>query len=204
MSKTSFPLRIQNDERERAKRLAEALGVSENRLYAELIHDGMLIREQMLYMGQLRALAAGTPLQDALAVLVARLNSLARDYSGVRPILLERLALMINRRILPRIPEEGSVGASGDLTPLSYVGAALVGEREVLFEGRISAAAQISPVSSSAANRTFSISCTGSTSIVFPHPTVIPYPCEQTAWMMSSPTPPSLKSSGALMQCSSG
>ena len=44
---------------------------------------------------------------------------------------------MINRRILPRIPEEGSVGASGDLTPLSYVGAALVGEREVLFEGRI-------------------------------------------------------------------
>jgi len=69
MSKTSFPLRIQNDERERAKRLAEALGVSENRLYADLIHDGMLIREQMLYMGQLRALAADTALQDALAVL---------------------------------------------------------------------------------------------------------------------------------------
>lgn len=69
MSKTSFPLRIQHDERERAKRLAEALGVSENRLYADLIHDGMLIREQMLYMSQLRALAAKTPLADALAVL---------------------------------------------------------------------------------------------------------------------------------------
>ena len=66
MSKTSFPLRIQNDERERAKRLAEALGVSENRLYAELIHDGMLIREQMLYMGQLRAKLEAVPADPTL------------------------------------------------------------------------------------------------------------------------------------------
>ena len=69
MSKTSFPLRIQDEERTRAKRLAEALGMSENRLYAELIHDGMLIREQMLYMGQLRELARTTTAVDALAVL---------------------------------------------------------------------------------------------------------------------------------------
>ena len=69
MSKTSFPLRIQDEERTRAKRLAEALGMSENRLYAELIHDGMLIREQMLYMGQLRVLARTTTAADALAVL---------------------------------------------------------------------------------------------------------------------------------------
>ncbi|MBP8141064.1 MAG: hypothetical protein PHX69_10380 [Simplicispira sp.] len=69
MSKTSFPLRIQDEERTRAKRLAEALGMSENRLYAELIHDGMLIREQMLYMGQLRELARTTTTADALAVL---------------------------------------------------------------------------------------------------------------------------------------
>ena len=69
MSKPSFPLRIQDEERTRAKRLAEALGMSENRLYAELIHDGMLIREQMLYMGQLRELARTTTTADALAVL---------------------------------------------------------------------------------------------------------------------------------------
>ena len=69
MSKTSFPLRIQDEERTRAKRLAEALGMSENRLYAELIHDGMLIREQMLYMGQLRELARTTTTAEALAVL---------------------------------------------------------------------------------------------------------------------------------------
>ncbi len=69
MSKTSFPLRIQDEERVRAKRLAEALGMSENRLYAELIHDGMLMREQMLYMGRLRELAQTTTSADALAVL---------------------------------------------------------------------------------------------------------------------------------------
>ncbi len=44
----------------------------------------------------------------------------------------------------------------------------------VLFDGRINAAAQISPVNSSAANNTFSISCSGSTSMVVPQPTVIP------------------------------
>lgn len=69
MSKLSFPLRIQDDERIRGKRLAEALGVSENRLYAELIHDGLLIREQMLYMTRLREIAATTSKADALAVL---------------------------------------------------------------------------------------------------------------------------------------
>lgn len=69
MSKGSFPLRIQEDERIRGKRLAEELGVSENRLYAELIHDGLLMREQMLYMEKLRALAETTTKEDALAIL---------------------------------------------------------------------------------------------------------------------------------------
>ncbi|MBK5914452.1 hypothetical protein [Rhodocyclus purpureus] len=69
MSKSSFPLRIQSDERDRGRRLAEELGVSENRLYAELIHDGLLIREQMLYMTKLRQLAASTTTADAMAIL---------------------------------------------------------------------------------------------------------------------------------------
>ena len=69
MSKISFPLRIQENERIRGKRIAEELGVSENRLYAELIHDGLLIREQMVYMAKLREIAAATTTKDALAVL---------------------------------------------------------------------------------------------------------------------------------------
>ena len=81
----------------------------------------------------------GQHLDDAqtLAVIAARLNSLAYGFSGVRHILLERLADLINHRVLPRIPSEGSVGASGDLTPLSYVAAALVGERDVRFRDEL-------------------------------------------------------------------
>ncbi|MBL0059040.1 MAG: aromatic amino acid lyase [Elusimicrobia bacterium] len=74
--------------------------------------------------------------ETTLAVLTVRLVSLAKGYSGVRWSLLQRLVLMINRRLLPLIPEEGSVGASGDLTPLSYLAAALMGERQVLWRGR--------------------------------------------------------------------
>jgi histidine ammonia-lyase len=77
------------------------------------------------------------------AILAVRLASLARGYSGVRMVLLERLADFINRPILPLIPEEGSVGASGDLTPLSYVATALIGERDVMYEGRRRSAAEV-------------------------------------------------------------
>ena len=57
MPKTStFLLRLPETERERARKLAAALGYSENRLYAELIHEGLLMHEQMAYMAQLRAL----------------------------------------------------------------------------------------------------------------------------------------------------
>lgn len=73
----------------------------------------------------------------ARAVLATRLASLCRGYSGVSVELLEQLALLLQHDILPLIPEEGSVGASGDLTPLSYVAAVLCGERRVYFQGEI-------------------------------------------------------------------
>ena len=76
------------------------------------------------------------------AILSARLISLAKGYSGVRWELLENLSGLINNHILPLIPEEGSVGASGDLTPLSYVAAALMGERDVNYNGTLCSAAE--------------------------------------------------------------
>jgi histidine ammonia-lyase len=75
--------------------------------------------------------------EESAAVVAVRLASLARGCSGVRPLVLERLAALLNHCILPRIPCEGSVGASGDLTPLSYVAAVLAGEREVSFRGQV-------------------------------------------------------------------
>ncbi|GGC48587.1 HAL/PAL/TAL family ammonia-lyase [Chelatococcus reniformis] len=78
---------------------------------------------------------------EASAVLMARAASLATGWSGVRFAVLERLTQLLQRRVLPVIPCEGSVGASGDLTPLSYVAAVLMGEREVYFQSKVVPAA---------------------------------------------------------------
>jgi histidine ammonia-lyase len=69
------------------------------------------------------------------AVMVLRANVLAKGYSGVRPELVELLVEMLNRRVHPIIPEQGSVGASGDLAPLSHLALVLVGEGEAEFAG---------------------------------------------------------------------
>lgn len=73
--------------------------------------------------------------QQTRAILAVRLTSLARGFSGVRYQLLRNLTALITQDILPLIPQEGSVGASGDLTPLSYLAAVLAGEREVMYQG---------------------------------------------------------------------
>jgi histidine ammonia-lyase len=87
---------------------------------------------------------AGTLLspEQTRAVLAVRLQSLAQGVSGVSYALLQQLAALLEHDILPQIPSEGSVGASGDLTPLSYVAAVLCGERQVWFKGESMPAAQ--------------------------------------------------------------
>lgn len=75
--------------------------------------------------------------RETRAILVARIASLVRGYSAVRFEVVEALAELLNRGVLPAIPSEGSVGASGDLTPLSYVAAVLLGEREVWVRGDV-------------------------------------------------------------------
>ena len=75
-----------------------------------------------------------TPAQTR-AVMGARLASLSKGFSGVSVGLLEQIVRLFDAGLLPLIPSEGSVGASGDLTPLSYLAAVLCGEREVLRDG---------------------------------------------------------------------
>ncbi|WP_231916776.1 HAL/PAL/TAL family ammonia-lyase [Rheinheimera sp. SA_1] len=77
------------------------------------------------------------------AVLATRLCSLSQGYSGVSRDLLAMLLTFLNKDIVPCIPEEGSVGASGDLTPLSYVAGAMIGERDVMFGGERRPAAEV-------------------------------------------------------------
>jgi histidine ammonia-lyase len=80
--------------------------------------------------------------EESAAVVLIRGATLALGYSAVRPVLIEQLVALLQHRILPRIPRLGSVGASGDLTPLSYVAATLIGEREVMFDREVIPAAQ--------------------------------------------------------------
>ncbi len=67
--------------------------------------------------------------------MLLRANCLSKGNSGVRVELIERLLDLLNNDVLPFIPERGSVGASGDLAPLSYVGRMLSGDGRVAFEG---------------------------------------------------------------------
>jgi histidine ammonia-lyase len=78
------------------------------------------------------------------AVIATRLVSLCKGFSGVSMELLRQMARLLQHDILPRIPAEGSVGASGDLTPLSYLAAVLCGDGEVWHDGAaLSAAAAL-------------------------------------------------------------
>lgn len=80
------------------------------------------------------------PEDEVRAMLLLRANVLAKGLSGVRPVVVETLAAMLNARIHPVIPAHGSVGASGDLAPLAHLALALMGESEVFFRGERMAA----------------------------------------------------------------
>ncbi|WP_163122539.1 HAL/PAL/TAL family ammonia-lyase [Acinetobacter portensis] len=103
------------------------------------------VNELPLHLSRFHGCGLGQNLDlvTARAVVVTRLCSLARGYSGVSHALLERLAWILNENVIPVIPSEGSVGASGDLTPLSYIAGALVGERDVYYQGQIVPIAQV-------------------------------------------------------------
>ncbi len=81
----------------------------------------------------------GKPLDTDVtrALMLLRANTLAKGYSGVRLEALETLVQMINKEVHPIIPEKGSVGASGDLAPLSHMVLVLIGEGEAEYQGGV-------------------------------------------------------------------
>ena len=87
----------------------------------------------------IRSHAAGVgdplPADVVRGLMLLRANVLLRPTSGVRPALVDALLAMLNARLLPLVPEQGSVGASGDLAPLSHVALALMGEGELIETG---------------------------------------------------------------------
>ncbi|OHD66576.1 MAG: hypothetical protein A2176_02270 [Spirochaetes bacterium RBG_13_51_14] len=73
---------------------------------------------------------------ETRAAMLTRVLCFSRGYSGVSMELISRLVEFLNRGITPMVPSEGSVGASGDLTPMSYIAAALMGEGEVFYKDK--------------------------------------------------------------------
>jgi histidine ammonia-lyase len=92
-----------------------------------------------LQVGLLRSHAAGVgetlPDRVVRAMLLLRARTLAQGHSGVRPLIVERLVEMLNRGLLPVVPGQGSVGASGDLAQFAHLALPLIGEGRVRVGG---------------------------------------------------------------------
>ncbi len=85
------------------------------------------------------AVGVGVPVSDDIVVLmiILKIISLSHGNSGVRPIIVQRLVDLLNYNILPIIPSQGSVGASGDLAPLAHMTLPLLGVGDVKYNGEI-------------------------------------------------------------------
>jgi histidine ammonia-lyase len=94
------------------------------------------LRELQLNLVRSHACGVGPALSETetRAMLLLRANVLALGYSGARPLIIERLLLMLERGVYPLIPEKGSVGASGDLAPLAHLALTIIGEGEAFYK----------------------------------------------------------------------
>ena len=91
------------------------------------------------------ACGVGTPFSEEVvrAIILLRTNTLVQGHSGIRQCVLDRLVDFLNHGVHPVIPSRGSVGASGDLAPLSHLALALIGEGDVMFRGKHWPTAQV-------------------------------------------------------------
>ncbi|MCB1552936.1 MAG: aromatic amino acid lyase [Xanthomonadales bacterium] len=114
------------------------LGARRVRAEAEDAADRTLMEELQHNLVITHAVCVGEPFPPEVvrAMQVIRINTLMRGHSGIRVETLQSLAAMLNRGVVPIIPRKGSVGASGDLAPLSHLAIVLLGGGEAWFEGR--------------------------------------------------------------------
>ena len=95
------------------------------------------VRDLQLNLIRSHACGVGEPFPELVskAMLLLRANALVKGYSGVRPVIIKMLIELLNKEIIPVVPQQGSLGASGDLAPLSHLALVLVGEGEVFYKG---------------------------------------------------------------------
>ena len=104
--------------------------------------DPALAAEAQVALLRSHAAGVGAPLADPIvrAMLVLRARTLAQGHSGVRPEIVRAQLALLNAGILPLVPGQGSVGASGDLAPFAHLALPLIGEGDVRVDGRLMAA----------------------------------------------------------------
>src|SRR5437763_877924 len=95
------------------------------------------LRELQLNLVRSHSCGVGQPLseEETRAMMLLRANVLAKGFSGARTVIVETLLALIERGVRPVVPEIGSVGASGDLAPLSHLALCSVGEGEAFYKG---------------------------------------------------------------------
>ena len=100
-------------------------------------HDDTLLEELQRNLIVTHAVCVGEPFTADVvrAMLVIRINTLMRGHSGIRVSTLQAQAAMLNAGIVPVVPQKGSVGASGDLAPLSHLAIVLLGGGEAFYQG---------------------------------------------------------------------
>jgi len=100
--------------------------------FANRVIPAQKTRKLQLNLVRSHACGVGEPLAPALVrrMLLLKANNLAAGFSGVRPLVVDALLALLNADVLPVIPAQGSVGASGDLAPLAHMALALIGEGE--------------------------------------------------------------------------
>lgn len=98
-------------------------------------HDLELLQRSIVLS---HAAGTGALMEEATVrlMMVLKINSLARGFSGIRYEVIESLMQLLNKQIYPCVPQKGSVGASGDLAPLAHMSTVLLGEGEVMMDGK--------------------------------------------------------------------
>jgi histidine ammonia-lyase len=96
------------------------------------------IRQLQTNLVRSHAVGVGALLSEpeVRAMMLLRANAIAKGFSGIRPVAADTLCAMLNRRVHPVIPSQGSVGASGDLAPLAHLAQVVIGEGEADYQGR--------------------------------------------------------------------
>ncbi|MFY4777057.1 histidine ammonia-lyase [Metabacillus sp. RGM 3146] len=107
--------------------------------FSDVIIGGEDVNQLQLNLIRSHACGVGDPFPETVsrAMVLLRLNALLKGYSGIRPLIAELLLTLLNEKIHPYIPEQGSLGASGDLAPLSHLALVLIGEGKVFHSGKI-------------------------------------------------------------------